>query len=126
MEHTKEKWEVIQEGLDPTLPDKGYLSIQPIDAYIDHGSAPITDEDRANAQLIATAPDLLKALKNGASPDIFAQFAQFANFAEECMAKPSMAIYKTQFAGLATFLISCVGRSEEALQAIAEAEKEVK
>ena len=59
-EFTKGEWEVIQEGLDPTLPATGYLSIQPIDAYIDHGRAPITDEDRANAHLIAAAPDLYK------------------------------------------------------------------
>lgn len=67
--------------------------------------------------------DLLKALKKGAAPN---SFAIFANFAEDCMTKPSMAIYKGQFTGLATFLRSCVDRSEKTLQAIAKAESEIK
>ena len=65
--------------------------------------------------------DLLKALKKGPAPTYF---AQFANFAEECMTNPSMTIYRGKFAGLSVFLRSCVDRSEEALQAIAKAESE--
>ncbi|HDY90107.1 MAG TPA: hypothetical protein ENH82_18565 [bacterium] len=58
-EFTKGPWTVIKEGEDDTLPSKGYISIQPIDAYIDHGRrGGINDEDRANAELIASAPTL--------------------------------------------------------------------
>ncbi len=83
-------------------------------------------EAEANAQLIASAPKtkrdhdkLLEACKAGPAPNIF---AMFAHFAEECAEKPSMAIYKTNFIAMATFLNSCVDRSEKALQAIAESE----
>lgn len=66
-------------------------------------------------------PDLLAVCKKGPAPNVF---AQFADFAEECMTKPSMAVYKGHFSGLAVFLRSCVSRSEESLQALAKAEKE--
>jgi len=55
-EFTKGEWKIFTES-------EGYLSISPIDAYIDHGSTDITEEDRANARLIAAAPDLYAACK---------------------------------------------------------------
>ena len=63
---------------------------------------------------------LVEALEKGPAPNVF---SQFADFAEECMTKPSMAVYKGHFSGLAIFLRSCVSRSEEALQALAKAKE---
>ena len=37
-EFTKGEWKIFTES-------EGYLSISPIDAYIDHGSTDITEED---------------------------------------------------------------------------------
>ena len=61
------------------------------------------------------------ALKRSPAPNIF---AQFADFAEECMTKPSMAVYKGHFSGLAIFLRSCEGRAEESLAILARTAKE--
>ncbi len=62
---------------------------------------------------------LLEALKKDPAPNVF---AQFADFTEDCMTKPSMAVYRSHFTGLSTFLRSCQDRAEKALQAIAQVE----
>jgi len=59
---------------------------------------------------------LLEACKHSPAPNFF---ADFANFAEECSEKRSMAIYKGRFLALTTFLRSCVDRSEKMLAALA-------
>lgn len=69
----------------------------------------------------ASKADLLEACENSPAADMF---VSFANFAEQCTEKPSMAIYKGRFLGLATFLRSCVDRAEKMEAAIAKAKKE--
>lgn len=61
---------------------------------------------------------LLAACKNSPAAEMF---VSFANFAEQCTEKPSMAVYKSRFLGLATFLRSCVDRAEKMKAAIAKA-----
>lgn len=69
----------------------------------------------------ASHKDLLAACENSPAANMF---SLFADFAEECFTKPSMAVYRNQFTGLATFLRSCVDRAEKMEAAIAKAKKE--
>jgi hypothetical protein len=53
-QHTEGPWAIV---------DKGYgVNIEPSIAWIGFGSAHSTTEHKANARLIAAAPDLLEAL----------------------------------------------------------------
>lgn len=67
--------------------------------------------------------DLLEACNNSPAPNYF---STFADFAEECTEKASMAIYKGKFITLATFLRSCENRAITMQAAIAKAKSEVK
>ena len=61
-QHTEGPW---------TISDKGYgANIEPSIAWIGFGSAHPTAERKANARLIAAAPDLLAILKELAETDI--------------------------------------------------------
>jgi len=63
--------------------------------------------------------DLLAACENFPTAN---QINLFANFAEECTEKPSMAIYKGRFMTLAAFLRSCEDRVKKVEAAIAKAQ----
>ncbi len=58
---------------------------------------------------------MVEVCKDSPAPNFF---SQFADFAEECMLKPNMAVYRRRFAGLTTFLRSCQNRSAKTLQAL--------
>ena len=68
-------------------------------------------------------PDLLTACENSPTDNMF---SIFADFAEECFSKPSMAVYRNKFIGLATFLRSCEDRAQKIEAAIAKAKKGIK
>lgn len=61
-QHTEGPWVIVDEG------DGAY--IEPSIAWIGFGSAHPTAEHKANARLIAAAPDLLATLKELAEMDI--------------------------------------------------------
>lgn len=55
MGHTKGEWKQVDDGLCIVLPDKRYVSVM-LGGFT-------KDEARANARLIASAPDLLRLCK---------------------------------------------------------------
>lgn len=130
-EYTKGKWKVQPDGL--TIKSKieyePHYDAEPPQILVakcfqnGHLGKTIrpTEEDFANARLIAAAPDLLEACLNSPAPNMI---AFFADFAEECTKKPSMAVYKSKFVGLATFLRSCKNRAERMQAVIIKAKKE--
>lgn len=69
----------------------------------------------------ASRKDLLEACLTSHKP---IWFSEYATFAEVCSLKPTMAVYKQRFVGLAKFLRSCVGEAEKIEAAIAKAQKE--
>ena len=79
------------------------------------------ERDKIIERLEASRKELLAACENTPATNMF---SLFADFAEECFTKPSMAVYRNQFTGLATFLRSCVDRAEKMEAAIAKAKKE--
>jgi len=68
-------------------------------------------------QAEASKVELLTVCKNSPNANMF---SLFADFAEECFTKPSMAVYRNKFNGLATFLRSCQDRAEKMEAAIAK------
>lgn len=59
MEHTKGKWKVY--GADKNHPSE--IGVSACDGQVDIYKAPLTRDTRANAHLIASAPEMLEALK---------------------------------------------------------------
>jgi len=68
-------------------------------------------------QAEAINAELLTACETFPAPNII---SVYADFAEECSEKPSMAIYKAKFNGLCAFLRSCEDRAEKIEAAIAK------
>jgi len=64
--------------------------------------------------------DLLAACEKFPTANMF---SLFADFAEECFTKPSMAVYRNKFNGLATFLRSCESRAKQAEAVLPKAKK---
>lgn len=126
--HTKGDWYVLSDGLTimAKIEYEPHYDVEPPQSLIakcfqnDHLGRTKwpTDEDLANARLIAAAPKLLAACKSGIAPNILHEYLGWAKHMKEA---PNLAVYKKQFGALCALLNDLISCSEKSLAAIAAA-----
>ena len=91
MSHTPAPWQVTKhDDCDASIITAGHESIAFV--YIDDNEKPATENNRADARLIAAAPDLLSALSG--MLEIFVESDQLANFEDMETVKAARAAIK--------------------------------